>query len=234
MKRVLVTGFEPFDSEVENPSALVANALEASAMEKRELSVSGPERPWQLQGRVELKAEILPVSFEESFVALSGALTRFLPDVVICLGQAGGRSCIELERIAVNMIDAEIADNRGVQVRDRLISPGAETAFFSRLPLREIEKKLIEQRIPVRISNSAGLYVCNYVFYKLMEFMRLSSSISGGFIHLPYLPEQAIRADLRRGNRALEVGPDQMALQTPSMEIQTMIAGIKAVIEQLV
>jgi pyroglutamyl-peptidase len=133
---------------------------------------------------------LLPVVFEQAFAKLEQAIDTHRPEIVLALGQAGGRDAIELERIAVNLMDADIADNLGRQPRDERIHHDGETAHFSTLPLRDILDALKAAGIPARISNSAGLYVCNDLFYRLQHVATAKSVRRSGFIHVPYLPEQ--------------------------------------------
>ena len=123
---------------------------------------------------------------------LDKEIASFQPAVVLALGLAGGRSDkIEIERVAINCIDAEIPDNAGVQYRDQVITPDGENAFFSSLPIAGLLDSLKAAGVPAQISNSAGTYVCNYLFYKLQELGAASPLRRSGFVHFPFLPEQA-------------------------------------------
>lgn len=133
---------------------------------------------------------LLPVTFSESFNVLQTKINEFNPDVVISFGQAAGRDSIELEQVAVNLIDADIPDNQGAKPEKELINHLGEDSYFSSLPLQGIEGALKDHNIPVKISNSAGTYVCNYLFYRLMETNQDTFRLCG-FIHVPLLPEQA-------------------------------------------
>lgn len=166
---ILLSGFEPFQNDVINPSWEVAQALNG----------------WSIQEHL-VHAVKLPVSFGESAKILCEAIQYYQPDVVICLGLAANRTCISLERIAINVDDAPIPDNTGYQPIDLPIKPSAPSAFFSTLALKNIFQALKNQDIPVEISNSAGTYVCNHIFYQLMHYlMKSQNQTQAGFIHIP-------------------------------------------------
>lgn len=173
---VLVTGFEPFDGESINPSQCVAQAM-------RGRTLAGAQ----------VFGEVLPCVFGKSADRLGDAMTRLNPAVVICLGQAGGRPGIQLERVALNLADARIPDNEGNRPVSQGIEAAGPVAYWSGLPLVEMEKALSGAGLPVAFSLSAGAYVCNHLFYSLMHRranLDLSSNLAG-FVHLPWLPEQA-------------------------------------------
>ncbi len=171
--KILLTGFEPFDNETINPSGEAVRRVKA------------PEG-------TELIRHCLPVSFRAAPVQLEDLIRQDRPDAVLCVGQAGGRSGISLERIAVNLMDGRIPDNDGFQPADEPLVPGGETAYFSTLPLRKLEAALREAGLPVQISNTAGLFVCNAVFYTAACLAaREFPGMKAGFLHVPYLPEQS-------------------------------------------
>ena len=171
--RILLTGFEPFDNETINPSWEAVQRVKTPA-------------------GAEIIRHCLPVSFRTAPVLLEDLIRQHCPDAVLCVGQAGGRNGISLERIAVNLMDGRIPDNDGFQPADEPIVPGGENAYFSSLPLRKLEAALKEAGISVQISNTAGLYVCNAVFYTAVRLAaREFPGMKAGFIHVPYLPEQS-------------------------------------------
>jgi pyroglutamyl-peptidase len=178
--RVLVSGFTPFGGRSVNPTSILIGALERG-------EISYP-------GELEVEGMILPVTFEDSYVVLRKKIELYNPDVVIAFGQAAGRSSIELESIAVNLIDAEISDNKNVRPIQQKITPHGPETYLSTLPLGGIEGALKESGVPVSISSSAGTYVCNYLFYKLMEENQETLRLCG-FIHVPLLPEQALSGE---------------------------------------
>lgn len=174
--RVLISGFEPFGGRDINPTALLVRALEAN-----EISY-----PTDLM----VQSVLLPVTFENAYAVLQDKIKNFNPDVVIAFGQAAGRDSFELEAVAMNLIKAKIADNNGVMPSDEVIMHDGPPTFASTLPLQGIEGALTKAGLPVKVSNDAGAFVCNYVFYRLMESNQDTLRLCG-FIHVPLLPEQA-------------------------------------------
>jgi pyroglutamyl-peptidase len=177
MKNVLITGFEPFGGEMLNPSALVAQALDGRMMAGRRVV-----------------GAVLPCVFGKSLVVLEQEIRRLQPELVICVGQAGGRREINLERVALNIEDASLADNAGNQPVDRPVVLGGPAANWSTLPIKAIVAALREAGLPAVVSQTAGTFVCNHVFYGLMGALAEKQTARGGFIHVPFLPEQAQRA----------------------------------------
>lgn len=178
MPRILVTGFEPFGDEKENPSAWVAE--EAGA----ELARRG----------FDAHSAVLPVSFKRCGEALAQLLEKLKPDVAVALGLAGGITHVRLERVAINLKDASRPDNDGAQPVDEPIDPSGPAAYFSTLPLRRILERLRGEGVPAAISNSAGTFLCNYAMYLLLRYADLHGYPGrAGFIHLPYTPEIASR-----------------------------------------
>lgn len=173
MATVLVTGFEPFDGATENASAQVALRLHG----------------WKY-GDHHVVGAVLPCVFGESTRTLKRLLKRHQPEIVMCLGQAGGRAAITPERVAINVDDARIADNVGAQPVDRLIVRSGPTAYWSTLPIKAMVQSLQANGLPAEISQTAGTFVCNHVFYGLMHALRGTPKVRGGFIHLPWLPSQ--------------------------------------------
>ena len=175
MKTVLLTGFEPFGGDTVNPSWEVARSLADKRLDDaRIVSVR------------------LPCAFAEAPQALRQALQRHAPDFVVCLGQAEGRSEITPERVALNLVQARMPDNAGAQPQEEPVIAGGPVAYFSTLPVTRLVRRLNELNIPASLSNTAGTFVCNQVFYVLQhEWARPGRG--GGFVHLPCLPEQAAR-----------------------------------------
>ena len=175
---VLLTGFDAFGGEAINPSWLVAQALHGEI----------------LQGHRVVAAQ-LPTEFAASGKRLSALLHEHQPALVLCLGLAGGRACLSLERIAINIQDARIADNAGAQPIDLPVIKFGPAAYFSTLPIKAILQALTAANIPVEVSQTAGTFVCNHVFYALMHALkkqRGAVKARGGFVHVPYLPEQGL------------------------------------------
>jgi len=174
--RILLAGFEPFGGESVNPSWELAQAL---AREE----IAG-HRIFAVQ---------LPCVFGVAIAVLRDAIARHDPALVLAIGQAGDRSQLSFERVAINIDDARIPDNAGAQPVDAPIIAGGAPAYFSRLPIKAMLATLQQADIPAEISHSAGTYVCNHVFYGLMHAIADRPDIRGGFLHIPYLPEQAAR-----------------------------------------
>lgn len=173
---VLLTGFAPFGAETSNPSWDLARALRGS----------------RIGGR-ELRAVRLPVVFGEALEALDAALARHAPGLVLCLGQAGGRAQVSLERVAINVDDARIPDNAGRQPVDQPVVPGGPAAYFSTLPIKAMREAMRAAGCPAEVSQTAGTYVCNHVFYGLMHRLARRPGVRGGFMHVPWSPAQAAR-----------------------------------------
>jgi pyroglutamyl-peptidase len=172
--KVLITGFEPFGGSTVNPSQEIARNLHGH-------EISGHE----------VVAALLPCVFGAANVELRRQVRAVKPSLVICLGEAGGRTAITPERVAINVDDARIPDNAGNQPVDRPVVRGGRAAYFSTLPVKAIVAGLRAQDVPAEVSQTAGTFVCNHVFYGLMHELRLRRGARGGFIHVPYLPEQA-------------------------------------------
>lgn len=175
---VLLTGFDAFNGDAINPSWLVAQALDGET----------------LQGH-RLEAALLPTEFAASSKLLAALLKQHKPTMVLCLGLAGGRSCLSLERIAINVQDARIADNAGAQPMDIPIVQRGPAAYFSTLPIKAMLQALRASGIPAEVSQTAGTFVCNHVFYGLMHALKKQRGIGkarGGFAHVPYLPGQGL------------------------------------------
>ncbi len=174
MKTVLITGFEPFGGESLNPSQEIARQLNGRVIARR-----------RVLGR------ILPCVFGAANVELRRLLRELDPELVICVGQAGGRAEITPERVAINLADARIPDNAGQQPVDAPIVARGPAAYWSTLPIKAIVAALTAHQVPAAVSQTAGTFVCNQVFYGLMHALQGRRGVRGGFIHVPWLPEQA-------------------------------------------
>ena len=194
--KILLTGFEPFGGEDVNPSWEAVQRLQA------------PEGTELIRLR-------LPVVFREAGEQLAAALRREQPDLVLCIGQAAGRDAITPERLGVNLMDASIPDNAGFQPREEPVLPGAPAAYFVRLPVAALAQAIRAAGVPARVSNSAGLFVCNALLCRLLhEIETHYPQMRGGFLHVPCLPEQAER--LGKG-KAL-----------PSLALPEIVRGLQA------
>jgi pyroglutamyl-peptidase len=175
---ILLTGFEPFGGETVNPSWEAAQRAAAILVAEGESAA----------------AVQLPCVFDASIDALADAVRAHQPDLVLCVGQAGGRAEICLERVAINVNDARIPDNAGNQPIDDPVRADGPAAYFSTLPLKRSVRALTEAGLPAAVSQTAGTYVCNHVFYGLMDLLaraRDRGTARGGFIHVPFSMEQA-------------------------------------------
>ncbi len=187
---VLLTGFDAFGGDTVNPSWLAAKALHDDVV----------------HGHRCVAAQ-LPTTFADSEALLLKLLRTHKPALVMCLGLAGGRPAFSLERIAINVDDARIADNAGAQPVDVPVAMRGPAAYFSSLPIKAMQQSLVTAGIAAEVSQTAGTFVCNHVFYVLMHALKRqrNRSARGGFVHLPYLPGQGLPCmplqDMVRGLR---------------------------------
>lgn len=171
--KILVTGFEPFDNESINPSWEAVKRLPTKIEQAEIISLQ------------------LPTVFQKSAQILFDAIALHKPNVVICVGQAGGRQAITPERVAINVDDARIPDNIGQQPIDHVIIENGPSAYFTTLPIKAMVENIQLKKISAQVSNSAGTFVCNHLMYQLLHHIRYEN-IRGGFIHIPYIHEQVI------------------------------------------
>jgi pyroglutamyl-peptidase len=195
-KTVLLTGFEPFNGATVNPAWEAVRALKGWSGDDFLIEV--------LQ---------LPCVFGFANRVLAGAIDEIKPDVVIAVGQAGGRADLTVERVAINVDDAPIVDNDRQQPVDAAIAEDGPAAYFSTLPIKAIVADMRERGLRASVSQTAGTFVCNHVFYGLMHRIA-GTAIRGGFIHVPYLPEQA----------AAFAG-------APGMALEEIVEGLRAAVE---
>ncbi len=173
--KILMTAFDPFGGESVNP------ALEAVKGMKSEIA-----------GAEIVKAEI-PTVFHKSIEVLKKAIEDNNPDVVICVGQAGGRIPMTVERVAINLDDARIPDNEGNSPIDEKIFEDGAPAYFTELPIKAMVQEMIKEGIPAEVSNTAGTFVCNHIMYGLLYLLNTEfKGKRGGFIHVPYIPAQVV------------------------------------------
>ena len=195
--KALVTGFEPFGGERLNPSFEALPRLSSKL------------------GTLDIVVRSLPVVYGAALPALRAAIGATAPDIVLCTGLAGGRAELSLERVAINIDDARIPDNAGNQPIDAPVVAGGPTAYFATLPIKAAVVALREAGLPAAVSNSAGTFLCNHVFYGLMrEAARGGDRFRAGFLHVPYLPSQAAR-----------VGG------MPSMALEQIVEGIEIILQ---
>jgi pyroglutamyl-peptidase len=177
--RILLTGFEPFGGDTTNPSWLVAQALHGQ----------------RIAGAT-VHALQLPCVFGQSLAALQQALVRQRPCLVLALGLAAGRAEMSVERVAINVDDARIPDNAGAAPIDRPVVPRGPAAYFSSLPIKAMVHGMRAAGVPAAVSQTAGTFVCNHVFYGLMHLLRRRRTARGGFMHVPLMAAQAEVAGL--------------------------------------
>lgn len=192
--KILITGFDPFGGEKINPAWEAVRAL-----------------PDNVDGIEVVKLQ-LPTVFKKSGKKLFENIDAVKPDAVICVGQAGGRFEFCVERVAINLDDGRIPDNDGYQPVDTPVFEDGDTAYFTTLPIKAMVEELKKASIPAAVSNTAGTYVCNHIMYSLLYYINKNNlNIKGGFIHVPYIPEQVIDKkgvpymELARITKALEV-----------------------------
>ena len=193
MKKIVVTGFEPFGGEEINPSWEAVSRL-----------------PSQI-GEYELTKLLIPVVFGEAAKTVIKTADEIRADVILCVGQAGGRNAITPELVGINLRHATIPDNSGRQPQDEPIVPNGEKAYFSTLPVRKIASAIQKAGIPSQVSYSAGAYVCNDVIYTLLAHYQ-STPTKVGFIHIPYCTQQN---------------------KTPSMSLEEIVKGLTIAIENI-
>lgn len=193
---VLVTGFDPFGGEKTNPSWDICKRL-----------------PKEIAG-MQVETCRVPCEFRRSIEVVAAAIERHHPALVICLGLAGGRSRLGVERVAINVDDARIPDNAGMQPIDEMIAPNGPPAYFASLPVKAMAAAMREVGVPAEVSNSAGTYVCNHLMYGVLHFLAASGHRArAGFIHVPYSESQVL--DKR---------------DVPAMSLETMVKGVETAI----
>ncbi len=195
--KILVTGFDPFGEESINPAFEAVKKL-----------------PSTIANATILKLEV-PTIFNKSIDKVLASIEKEKPEIVICIGQAGGRFGITPERVAINLDDARIADNDGNQPLGKKIADYGENAYFSTLPIKSIAHTLQKAGIPSSVSNTAGTFVCNHLMYGVLHHIKQQKlSTRAGFIHIPFLLEQVV-------NKA----------DKPGFSLETLTRGIELAIE---
>jgi pyroglutamyl-peptidase len=198
--KVLVTGFAPFGGEGVNPSWQVVEGLPATVEGAR------------------IAKCLVPTEFRRAIAAVAEAMEEHHPDIVLCLGQAGGRFRISVERIGINIDDAAIADNAGAQPIDEPIAQPGPAAYFATVPVKAMVEAMLAAGVPAEVSNSAGTFVCNHLLYGVLHYIAAQGlATRAGFIHVPYAEGQVL---------------DKPG--TPAMAVETMARGVAAAIRAAV
>lgn len=198
--KLLLTAFDPFGGETLNP------ALEAVRQVKPRI------------GSVEIVKLEVPTVFGKSVDTVAAAIRRETPDAVLCIGQAGGRRGLTPERVAINIDDARIPDNEGNQPIDCPVVVGGPAAYFSTLPVKAMVQAIRDAGVPADLSNTAGTFVCNHLLYGVLHLLATEyPSVRGGFLHVPFLPEQA-------AGRPSSV---------PSLPLADIVRGLEAAIQAI-
>lgn len=193
MRKVLLTGFDPFGKDTINPALEVVKQLDGLVVDD-----------------IKFIALEVPTVFQKSIKVVQEGIEKHTPDVVICVGQAGGRKQITPERVAINIDDARIPDNEGNQPIDEPIVEGGPAAYWTTLPIKKMVQQMRRVGVPATVSNTAGTFVCNHLFYGMMHYLHEQAPhVRGGFIHIPFIPEQIL---------------DKSA---PSMSLDLIVKGIK-------
>ncbi|KRG08666.1 pyroglutamyl-peptidase I [Staphylococcus sp. NAM3COL9] len=197
---ILVTGFNPFGGETINPALEAVKRL-----------------PDEIEGHKIDKLEI-PTVFHKSKEVVVEQLKQKEYDIVLAIGQAGGRFELTPERVGINIDDARIPDNEGNQPIDETIQTTGASAYFSNLPVKRMTEAIKSKGVPARLSNTAGTFVCNHILYQLGYLQATQfPNIKFGFIHVPFIPEQVIDK-----------------VEKPSMTIETIFKGLKAALEAII
>jgi len=194
--KLLITGFDPFANEPINPAWEAVKLL-----------------PNKIED-VEIIKLMIPTVFGDSMEKILESVELHNPDIIICVGLAGGRFDITVERVAINLDDARLADNAGNQPIDEKIYSDGENAYFSNLPIKAMVEEMHLSNVPASVSNTAGTYVCNHIMYSVLYHIKKNNiAKKGGFIHIPFITEQVIAKR-----------------NMPFMELSTIVKGLEAAI----
>lgn len=191
MKKLLITGFDPFGGEKINPAWEAVKLLPDTV------------------GQYRLYKQQIPTVFQKAGEKVLSVAREICPDVILCIGQAGGRAAVTPERVAINVRDARIDDNEGNRPVDEPCVPGGPAAYFSTVPIKKMMEAIRAAGCPAAVSDSAGTFVCNDVLYMLLHCY-FGSHVQVGFVHVPFLPQQGkpfleLEETVRALKAALEV-----------------------------
>lgn len=197
--KILVTGFDPFGGEETNPAIESVKRIDEN-----------------IEGAEIIKLEI-PTVFHKASDVVEAKIKEVKPDVILSVGQAGGRYGITVERVAINEDDARIEDNEGNQPIDVKIREDGAPAYFASLPIKAMVEEIKKENIPASVSNSAGTFVCNHIMYQDLYLAEKYGNIKAGFIHVPFLTEQVVDKP-----------------NTASMSLDDIVRGLNAAIRAIV
>lgn len=197
--KILVTGFDPFGGEPTNPAIESVKRIDDN-----------------IEGAEIIKLEI-PTVFHKAADVVEAKIKEVKPDVVLSIGQAGGRYGITVERVAINQDDARIEDNEGNQPIDVVIREDGAPAYFSTLPIKAMVEEIKKENLPASVSNTAGTFVCNHIMYQDLYLAEKYGDIKAGFIHVPFLTEQVVDKK-----------------DTASMRLEDIVRGLNAAIRAIV
>lgn len=197
--KILVTGFDPFGGEPTNPAIESVKRIDDN-----------------IEGAEIIKLEI-PTVFHKAADVVEAKIKEVNPDVVLSIGQAGGRYGITVERVAINQDDARIEDNEGNQPIDVVIREDGAPAYFSTLPIKAMVEEIKKENLPASVSNTAGTFVCNHIMYQDLYLAEKYGNIKAGFIHVPFLTEQVVDKK-----------------DTASMSLEDIVKGLNAAIRAIV
>lgn len=175
-KKILVTGFDPFDGQEVNPAGQAVFLL-----------------PEEINGAAVVKLEV-PTIFGKAAEVVHSAIVKEQPDYVLCVGQAGGRACLTPELVAINYDDAGIPDNAGQKPLEQVIQARGPAAYFTQFPVKKLVAGIRKAGVPAKVSTTAGTFVCNHLMYQV-QYLREQEfpDLKAGFIHVPFVPEQVTR-----------------------------------------
>jgi pyroglutamyl-peptidase len=200
MMKILVTGFDPFGGEKINPSIEAVKRL-----------------PEEICGARIIREEI-PTCRVRGMERMNELIARHNPDIIVSVGQAGGRASITVERVGINVDDYGIPDNDGDQPQDEPIVENGPAAYFTTLPIKKMVQTMRENGIPAAVSNTAGTFVCNHVIYETGHLIETKyPGKKFGFIHIPYLPEQVVEK-----------------VSVPSMPLEVIVKGLNLALKAIV
>jgi len=189
MKKILISGYEPFGGDTFNPSLALAEELKGTVYKEYEFDYV-----------------MIPVSRSRAIKTMIDAIERVSPEIIICTGLAYERAGISVERVAINVADFPFPDMDGYLALNETIDEEGPAAYFSSLPVRRIQKEVRKEGIPIFVSNSAGTYCCNMLMYGTLNYIKKNNlSIRAGMMHVPYTPEMVVDKDFKMPSMSLEL-----------------------------